>query len=66
MIKVPLKQRGAFIFANLRCRKLEEITVPSSVESIGQNAFEEVRKVIYSGSATGSPWGAFNTSGSAE
>lgn len=34
------------------------IVVPNSVTSIGTNAFYNVKSVTYSGTATGSPWGA--------
>ena len=34
------------------------ITVPESVTSIGESAFNGVLNVIYTGTATGSPWGA--------
>ena len=37
---------------------LPSITVPSSVNSIGNNAFEGVNTVIYCGNAGGRPWGA--------
>ncbi|MCQ2587550.1 MAG: leucine-rich repeat protein [Treponema sp.] len=40
------------------CKGLTSITIPSSVTSIEDYAFLNVPKVIYSGSATGSPWGA--------
>lgn len=44
------------------CKALSTLTVPSSVTSIGTNAFLNVPKVIYNGSATGSPWGATSVS----
>ena len=34
------------------------MTIPNSVTSIGNNAFQDVNNIIYSGTATGSPWGA--------
>ena len=34
------------------------ISIPKSVTSIGQNAFYKVPHIYYSGSASGSPWGA--------
>ena len=40
------------------CSGLTSITIPSSVTSIGDYAFSGCSYVIYSGSATGSPWGA--------
>ena len=40
------------------CR-LTSLTIPNSVSSIGTRAFNEVDYIIYSGSAEGSPWGAY-------
>ena len=40
------------------CSGLISVTIPNSVTSIGYVAFGGVLNVIYSGSATGSPWGA--------
>lgn len=40
------------------CERISELSVPSSVTSIGTNAFRLVPAVRYSGTATGSPWGA--------
>ena len=42
---------------------LISITIPNSVTSIGENAFEDVLNIVYSGTATGSPWGAKNVNG---
>lgn len=35
------------------------LRVPSSVSSIGYNAFYDISTIYYSGSASGSPWGAY-------
>ena len=40
------------------CTSLNPLTVPNTVTTIGVIAFNGVPKVIYSGSAPGSPWGA--------
>ena len=40
------------------CSYLKYITIPNSVTSIGDYAFYDVNLIIYSGNATGSPWGA--------
>ena len=40
------------------CAGLNPLTVPNTVTTIGENAFLSVPKVIYNGTATGSPWGA--------
>ena len=39
---------------------LTSITIPSGVTSIGNNAFNNIKIVYYTGSATGSPWGALS------
>ena len=45
------------------CSGLTSVTIPNSVTSIGKNAFWNVANIIYSGSATGSPWGARSVNG---
>ncbi len=40
------------------CNKIITLTVPVSVNYIGDNAFGNVTNVAYTGTATGSPWGA--------
>lgn len=52
---------GARAFCN--CTSLTSVTIPDSVTSIGNAAFYGVSKVIYNGSAEGSPWGANNAYG---
>lgn len=42
------------------CTNLSSVTIPSSVTSIGDDAFRNVPHISYSGSATGSPWGALS------
>ena len=39
------------------------MTIPNSVTSIGEFAFYQVQNINYSGSATGSPWGAKSVNG---
>ncbi len=41
------------------CTGLKILTVPPTVTTIGGNAFKQVKKVVYAGSATGS-WGCSN------
>jgi len=45
------------------CTGLTSVTIPNSVTSIGENAFYLVPNIVYSGSATGSPWGARSMNG---
>ena len=45
---------GAFNY----CTSLTSIHIPNSVKSIETNAFSGVANVVYSGTATGGPWGA--------
>ena len=47
---------GSDAFAN--CGSLTSITIPGSVTEIGEDAFCCVPNVIYSGTASDSPWGA--------
>ena len=46
------------------CSALNPLTVPNTVTTIGVIAFSGVQKVIYNGSAPGSPWGAKEVSAS--
>lgn len=48
------------------CIQLQTLEVPATVDSIGTNAFYRVNNVVYSGSATGSPWGAKTVGGYVE
>ncbi len=41
------------------CYKMATVTIPNSVTSIGNYAFQGVKNVTYSGTAAGSPWGAY-------
>ena len=45
------------------CTGLTSVTIPNSVTSIEGSAFNKVNNIIYSGSATGSPWGAKSING---
>ena len=45
------------------CCNLKNVSVPSSVKTIGDDAFCLVVNVMYSGTASGSPWKACNING---
>lgn len=45
------------------CYGLNSLTIPNSVTSIGNNAFYLITNVVYTGTATGSPWGAKSING---
>ena len=45
---------------------LTSITIPESVTSIEENAFDDVPNIVYTGTATGSPWGARSVNGYVE
>ena len=40
------------------CSGLTSVEIPNSVTSIGSYAFNNVPNIVYTGTATGSPWGA--------
>ena len=48
------------------CYALTSITIPNSVTTIENNAFYDVPNIVYSGTATGSPWGARSVNGYVE
>ena len=52
---------GSYAFNG--CSYLKNIVVPSNVTSIGYDAFYNMPNIIYSGSASGSPWGARSVNG---
>ena len=48
------------------CSSLTSVTIPNSVTSIGSFAFCDVPNIVYSGTATGAPWGARSLNGYVE
>lgn len=48
------------------CSDLTSVTIPNSVTSIGYGAFSSVLNIVYSGTATGSPWDARYVNGYVE
>ena len=57
-IEIPNSVTSIGSYAFGFCTGLTSVTIPNSVTSIGDDAFISVRNVVYSGTATGSPWGA--------
>ena len=57
-ISIPESVTEIMYSAFYRCEGLTTLSVPASVTKIGSNAFFFVKKVVYAGTATGSPWGA--------
>lgn len=55
-ISNAVKKIGQEAFSG--CTSLTNLSIPTSVTAIDSNAFKDVPHVSYSGSATGSPWGA--------
>ena len=45
------------------CYSLESVAIPGNVTEIGNYAFFRVKNIIYSGNATGGPWGALTVNG---
>ena len=54
---------GEYAFAYCSGLCGSALAIPNSVTSIGNNAFYDVQAISYSGSATGSPWGAQSVGG---
>ena len=52
---------GNYAFYN--CSSLTTVTIPNSVTTIGNYAFFNVKNIVYSGIASGTPWGALNVNG---
>jgi len=59
-IEIPNSVTSIGQYAFYGCTGLTPVTIPNSVANIGENAFKGVLKIMYSGTATGSPWGAKN------
>ncbi len=57
-ITIPNSVTSIGEYAFYWCSGLTSVTIPNSVTGIGNNAFRDVNNIIYSGTATGSPWGA--------
>ena len=62
-ITIPNSVTSIGDYAFWGCTSLTSITIPNSVTSIGSNAFYNVLNIVYSGTATGSPWGARSVNG---
>ena len=45
------------------CPSLTSVSIPQTVTSIGNYAFQDVTNIMYSGTATGAPWGAKSVNG---
>ena len=65
-ITIPNSVTSIGIWAFFYCSSLTSITIPNSVTSIGESAFENVPNIVFSGTATGSPWGARSVNGYVE
>ena len=46
-----------------KCKELNSPQIPNSVLTIGDSAFYMVPNIVYSGSASGCPWGALSVNG---
>lgn len=57
-ISIPSTVNSIGSSAFYNCTKLFSFSIPSSVTTIGSSAFYNIPNIVYSGSATGTPWGA--------
>ncbi|MCR5361124.1 MAG: leucine-rich repeat domain-containing protein [Bacteroidales bacterium] len=57
-ISIPSSVTSIGASAFYQCTGLTSVSIPGGVTSIGSNAFKSVKEIVYSGNATGSPWGA--------
>lgn len=57
-ISIPNGVTGIYVEAFYNCTSLKNVDIPNSVTEIKTNVFYNVPHITYSGSATGSPWGA--------
>jgi len=57
-VKIPDSVRTIGMCAFSGCTGLTDVKIPDSVTNIGEMAFRDVAHITYTGSATGSPWGA--------
>ena len=48
------------------CKSITSINIPNSIINVGVGAFYNVPNIVYSGTATGSPWGARSVNGYVE
>ncbi len=62
-VTIPNSVTSIGSFAFVGCFGLTSVTIPNSVTSIGEEAFYRVANIVYSGTATGSPWGARSING---
>ena len=62
-VTIPNSVTSISSFAFGGCTGLTSVTIPNSVTSIGSLAFDWVCNIVYSGTATGSPWGAKSVNG---
>ena len=57
-VTIPSSVTSILKYAFSRCYCLTSVKIPNSVTSIRDYAFLDVPNIVYSGSASGSPWGA--------
>jgi|GEM_PF-714825 len=65
-ITIPNSVTSIGNYAFYNCSSLTSVTIPNSVTSIGNYAFNNVPNIVYSGTATGAPWGARSLNGYVE
>ena len=62
-VTIPNSVTSIGDYAFYGCHGLTSITIPNGVINIGRRAFDRVPNIVYSGTATGAPWGARSMNG---
>ena len=62
-VVIPIGVTSIGKYAFYECTSFTSVSIPNSVTSIGSDAFYNVLNIVYSGEASGLPWGARSVNG---
>ena len=65
-VTIPNSVTSIGYMAFYNCASITSLSIPNNVTEIGAAAFEYIPNIVYSGTATGAPWGARNMNAYAE